>query len=88
MLNSIDLIAQDSIKYQETLERDNAMLVRTLQGVIHNLMVFIAEHGRDLDYDDLTELTAITKRSDNLLKAYEQAKAKKIVIDEDWDLDE
>jgi hypothetical protein len=88
MLQSIDLITTDVMKYQEMQERDVRVLEEHLKNLINDLQTFLLEHGRDLDIEEENDLRSIVRRAVVRLLAYEQLKSSKIMLDNDWQLDE
>lgn len=88
MLNSIDIIVADVIKYNEMSHRDVAALESQLNNIIAELQIFVMAHARDLDGEEESELRSILKRAVIRKNAYESMKAEKIVLDNDWQLDE
>ena len=88
MLQSIDLITTDVMKYQEMQERDVRVLEEHLKNLINDLQTFLLEHGRDLDIEEENDLRSIVRRSAVRMHAYEQLKSSKIMLDNDWQLDE
>jgi hypothetical protein len=88
MLQSIDLITTDVMKYQEMQERDVRVLEEHLKNLINDLQTFLLEHGRDLDIEEENDLRSIVRRAVVRMLAYEQLKSSKIMLDNDWQLDE
>ena len=88
MLRSIDLIASDAMKYHQRIEKENTFLYTRHRDLMHSLHMFLLEHARDMENEEADELRAIVKRHAVLLSEFEATKGPKIVVDEDWDLDE
>lgn len=88
MLRSIDLIASDAMKYHERIEKENMFLYTRYRDLMHSLHMFVMEHARDMENDEAEALRVIVKRHAVLLSEFEVTKNTKIVVDQDWDLDE
>ena len=88
MLRSIDLIASDAMKYHQRIEKENTFLYTRHRDLMHALHMFLLEHARDMDWEESEALRSIVKRHAILLAEFEATKGTKIIVDEDWDLDE
>jgi len=88
MLRSIDLIASDAMKYHQRIEKENTFLYTHHRDLLHSLHMFIMAHARDMEDEEADALRFLVKRHSVLLADFEITKNPKIVVDEDWDLDE